>query len=413
MARELESANEARPAPRSVKTPGGFSLGRVLGVELVVDWSLLIIFALIAFSLGAGLFPAWHPGWSAGLVWSVAVLAAVLFFASITLHELAHAVVARRHGIPVRRITLFVFGGMAHMEREPPSPKAELLMAAVGPVVSLLIGVGSIALGSALASDAVARYADDPVLMARALDPVTTLLLWLGPLNVLLGLFNLVPGFPLDGGRVLRAILWWRTGNLERATRWASGVGRVFAWTLMALGVLMLFGVWVPFFGTGPMQGLWFVLIGWFLNNAARASYQQLLVRSAFEDVTVADVMRRQAQVVPPDLTLEQLVRDYFMQSDQQAFPVVRGDGQLIGLVELEQMRAVPPSQWSQVMLGEIMTPADRVDVIAPDQDAVQALHRLADHEQIPVVVHGHVTGMLRRQDLMRWLALRTDMSPA
>jgi Zn-dependent protease/CBS domain-containing protein len=413
MARDIESVDDALHARRGARKPGGFSLGRIAGVELVADWSLLIIFALILINLGAGVFPAWHPDWSAGLVWIVALLAAVLFFVSIALHELAHAVVARRHGIPVRRITLFVFGGMAHMEREPPSPRAELLMAAIGPIVSLIIGLASIAVGSALASDAVARYGDDPVLMARALGPISTLLLWLGPLNVLLGVFNLVPGFPLDGGRVLRAILWWRTGNLERATRWASGVGRVFAWTLMALGVSMLFGLWVPFFGTGPIQGLWFLLIGWFLNNAARASYQQLLVRSAFEDVTVADVMRRQAQVVAPDLTLEQLVRDYFMQSDQQAFPVVDGDGQLLGLVEIEHVRAVPPAQWSQVTLGEIMTPADRVDAITPEQDAIQALHRLADHEQIPVIVHGRVAGVLRRQDLMRWLALRTELSPA
>src|SRR5690606_13431688 len=210
-------------------------------------------------NLGVGLIPAWHPDWGAGLVWSVAVLAAVLFFASIALHELAHALVARRYGIPVRRITLFVFGGMAHMESEPPSPKSELLMAAVGPLVSLLVGVVATALGSVLASDAVSRDGDDPVALARAIGPAATLLLWLGPINVLLGLFNLVPGFPLDGGRVLRAILWWGTGDLVKATRWASGAGRVVAWTLMGFGVLQLFsGLWV--------QGLWLLLIGWFLN---------------------------------------------------------------------------------------------------------------------------------------------------
>jgi Zn-dependent protease len=411
MERDMESSGAAVYDRRGGRSRGGFSMGRIAGVEMVADWSLLIIFALIAVSLGAGLFPAWHPEWSAGLVWSMAVVASVLFFVSIALHELSHALVARRYGIPVRRITLFVFGGMAHMEREPPSPKAEFLMAVVGPVVSLLIGVVSIALGSAFGADAVAQYADDPEALARAIGPVPTLLLWLGPLNVLLGVFNLVPGFPLDGGRVLRAILWWRTGDLERATRWASGVGRAFAWFLMALGVGMLFGLWVPFFGTGALQGLWFLLIGWFLNNAARASYQQLLVRSAFEDVTVADVMRRQVQVLAPEITIEQLVRDYFMQSDQQVFPVAGSDGQLLGLVELEQVRAVPPAQWSQVTLREIMTPAAQVEGITPDLDAIQALHRLADHEQIPVLVNGRVAGVLRRQDLMRWMALRTELA--
>jgi Zn-dependent protease/CBS domain-containing protein len=413
MARDMESTGAALPERRSARPQGGFSLGRIMGVEFVADWSLLIIFTLIAINLGGGLIPAWHPDWGAGLVWLVALLAAVLFFVSIAMHELAHAVVARRYGIPVRRITLFVFGGMAHMEREPPSPRAELMMAAVGPAVSLLFGLAAMALGSALSSDAVSRHADDPVALARALGPVSTLLLWLGPINVLLGVFNLIPGFPLDGGRVLRAILWWRTGDLERATRWASGVGRAVAWILMAAGVSMLFGVRFPFVGGGPIQGLWFLLIGWFLNNAARASYQQLLIRSAFEDVTVADVMRRQAQVVPPDLTLDQLVRDYFMQFDQQAFPVVGDEDQLLGLVEIGQVRAVPPAQWSQVAVREIMTPAEQVDAIRPDQDAIQALHRLADHEQIPVVVQGRVTGVLRRQDLMRWLALRTELTPA
>lgn len=410
MERDMESSG-ADVYDRRGGRRGGFSMGRVAGVEIVADWSLLIIFALIAISLGAGLFPAWHPEWSTALVWSMALIASVLFFVSIALHELSHALVARRYGIPVRRITLFVFGGMAHMEREPSSPKAELLMAVIGPVVSLLIGAVSIALGSALAADAVALHADDPVALARAIGPVPTLLLWLGPLNVLLGAFNLVPGFPLDGGRVLRAILWWRTGDLERATRWASGVGRAFAWFLMALGVGMLFGLWVPFFGTGPIQGLWFLLIGWFLNNAARASYQQLLIRSAFEDVTVADVMRRQVQVLAPEITIEELVRDHFMQSDQQVFPVAGSDGRLLGLVELAQVRAVSPAQWGQVTLREIMTPAAQVEGITPDLDAIQALHRLAEHEQIPVLVHGRVAGVLRRQDLMRWMALRTDVA--
>jgi Zn-dependent protease len=351
MAHDMESKGAARQERRGARPQGGFALGRIMGVEIVADWSLLIIFALIAINLGGGLIPAWHPDWPAALVWTVALLAAVLFFVSIA-------------GIPVRRITLFVFGGMAHMEREPPSPRAELMMAAVGPVVSLLIGLAAMMLGSALSSEAMSRHAGDPVALARSLGPVSTLLLWLGPINMLIGVFNLIPGFPLDGGRVLRAILWWSTGDLERATRWASGVGRAVAWALMAAGVSMLFGVRLPFLGGGPIQGLWFLLIGWFLNNAARASYQQLLVRSAFEDVTVADVMRRQAQVVPPDLGLDQLVRDYFMQSDQQAFPVVDGDGRLLGLVELDHVRAVPPAQWSQVTVREIVTPAEQVDAV-------------------------------------------------
>jgi Zn-dependent protease/CBS domain-containing protein len=413
MARDIESVDPVMHRQKRVAVHGGIRLGRLLGIDIVADWSLLVIFALIALNLGAGVFPLWHPTWSPTLVWSVALLAAALFFASIVVHELAHALVARRNGIPVRRITLFVFGGMAHMEREPPSPKAEFLMAAVGPLVSLVLGIAAILAGSALASDVMVRYSEEPMLGMRALGPASTLLLWLGPINVLLGLFNLIPGFPLDGGRVLRALLWWSSGNLERATRWAAGVGRVFAWALMAAGISMLFGLRVPLLGAGVVQGLWLLLIGWFLNNAARASYQQLLVRTAFEDLTVADMMRRHPQLVAPEVMVDELVRDYFMQSDQQAFPVVGIDGRLLGLVEMSQVRGVSRQAWSTTKVRDIMTPADQVEAVRPDEDAVHALHSLADHEQVPVVVEGRVAGVLQRQDLMRWLALRTDLAPA
>jgi Zn-dependent protease len=409
----MESTDLGVYRHRRVAVRGGFRLGRLFGIDIVADWSLLIIFALIAVNLGVGLFPSWHPGWSPALVWSVALLAAVLFFASIVVHELAHALVARRSGTPVRRITLFVFGGMAHMEREPPSPRAEFLMAAVGPLVSLIIGISATLVGSALASDVIYRYGDEPVLMMRALAPGATLLLWLGPINVLIGLFNLIPGFPLDGGRVLRALLWWSSGNLERATRWASWVGRGVSWVLMAAGISMLFGLTVPILGAGMTQGLWLLLIGWFLNNAARASYQQLLVRSAFEDLTVADMMRRHPLLVAPELPVDELVRDYFMQSDQQAFPVVGIDGKLLGLVEMTQVRRIPRSDWSLTRTRDIMTPAEAVEAVTPEEDAVHALHSLADHEQVPVVVQGRVAGVLQRQDLMRWLALRTDLAHA
>lgn len=413
MARDMESTGPVVYRQRPVAVHGGFRLGRLFGIDIIADWSLLIIFALIAVNLGAGLFPAWHPAWSPALVWSVALLAAVLFFASLVVHELAHALVARRSGTPVRRITLFVFGGMAHMEREPPSPRAEFFMAAAGPLVSLIIGGAAILVGTALASDVVGRYGDEPVLLMRALDPGATLLLWLGPINVLIGLFNLIPGFPLDGGRVLRALLWWGSGNLERATRWASWVGRVCSWALMAAGISMLFGMTLPLLGTGVVQGLWLLLIGWFLNNAARSSYQQLLIRSAFEDLTVADMMRRHPLLVSPEVSIDELVRDYFMQSDQQAFPVVAIDGRLLGMVEMAQVRAVPRAEWSLTRTSDIMTPAEAVDAVAPDEDAVHALHSLADHEQVPVVVQGRVAGVLQRQDLMRWLSLRTDLATA
>lgn len=412
MARNRERTNVPAQPRRGAAPREGFRLGRFFGVELVADWSLLIIFTLILVNLGAGLFPFWHPEWGPLLNWSVAFAASVLFFASVTLHELSHALVARANDIPVRRITLFVFGGMAHMEREPPSPKSEFLMAVVGPVTSLAIGVLATLAGSALIPGPIEQYAEDPQGMARSMGPLATLLLWLGPINVLLGVFNLVPGFPLDGGRVLRSILWWSTGSLERATQWASYVGRGFAWLLMAVGISMALGVSIPYLGSGLLPGLWLLLIGWFLNNAARASYQQMLMQGALEDVRVVDVMRRSTEMVPPELSVDRLVRDYFLASDDQAFPVVGAGGELLGLVELGQVRSVPRGQWEQTRTGDIMRPVQDLHVATPEEDIARVLPHLAEQEQVPVVDHGVVAGVLRRQDLMRWLALRSDLVP-
>jgi Zn-dependent protease len=380
---------------------GGFRLGRIFGVDIHVDWSLLIIFALITVNLGAGLFPSWHPEWGLALHWTVALGAAILFFASVLAHELSHAVVGRAQGIPVRRITLFLFGGMAHMEAEPKSPKAEFLMAVVGPVVSILIGIVATVAGAALGGASPEELAESPEAALASVGPVASLLLWLGPINILLGVFNLVPGFPLDGGRVARSILWWATGDLMKATRWAAGAGRVFAWLLMGWGVVNLFGG--AFVG-----GIWLLLIGWFLNNAARMSYEQLLVRHALEDVPVSRLMFRQPRTVEPGVTLDAFVRDHLMAGDQAAYPVVSG-GTLEGLVTIHDLRRVPQQDWPHVIVAEIMTSAGDLVTLPPDADAEQALQELGKHDfgQLPVVEDNRVLGLVRRRDLVKWVALQ------
>lgn len=388
---------------RGVLVGSGIRLGRLFGVRVVIDWSLLIIFSLIAGNLGLGLLPAWHPAWGAGQTWVVALFAAALFFASILAHELSHALVAQRFGVRVERITLFIFGGLAQLEGESPSPRAELLVAGVGPLVSLAIGVLAIALGLSLAP---VPLPEDPVALVASLGPVATLLFWLGPLNILLGIFNLIPGFPLDGGRVLRALLWWLTGSLQRATRYAARGGQAFAWLLMATGIAILFGAWLPVIGGGLVQGLWLLLIGWFLNNAARGSYQQLIVRDALKDVPVTDVMSRDIAVIEPRLSLDALVREQLMRRDQRAFPVVEGD-RLAGLVTLSDVRRVGREDWPNTPVERVMTPAFRLQTLSPHDDALKALTELGQRsvDQLPVLEGERLVGLVRRGDLMRWLS--------
>lgn len=384
----------------------GFRIGRLAGVDVHLDWSLLIIFFLVAFSLGTALFPSWHPEWSPARSWMTALAAALLFFVSVLLHELSHALVGRRHGISVKRITLFVFGGLAHMENEPRYWRAELWMAIAGPVTSLVIGITCMAIAFYVMGSASIDPANVIQTLA-SLGTVPTLLLWLGQINMLLAIFNLVPGFPLDGGRVLRAVLWGMTGNLQRATRWASGAGQAFAWILIAGGVAMMLGFRVPVFGTGFVGGLWISLIGWFLNNAALVSYRQLLIRESLEHVPVSSVMQTGFSSAPPDLPVDMFVEEYFLHSDQRGFPIIAGD-RLIGMVCLEDIRKLDRSLWPARTVRDIMTPAASLIRISPQDDVFNALSLLGESKvnQIPAIENGQVRGLIRREDILKWLSL-------
>lgn len=384
----------------------GFRIGRVAGIDVHLDWSLLIVFFLIVFSLGNALFPHWHPEWSPARLWMTALAAALLFFVSVLLHELSHALVGRRHGIDVKRITLFVFGGMAQMENEPRYWRAEFWMAIVGPITSLVIGGTCVMLAVYFAGPV--NIDPDSIEQTLAkLGVVPTLLLWLGQINILLALFNLVPGFPLDGGRVLRAVLWGLTGNLRQATRWASGAGQLFAWILIVSGLAMMLGIRVPVFGTGFVSGLWISFIGWFLNNAALLSYRQLLIKETLESVPVTTLMQTGFMIVPPDLPVDKLVDEYFLHSDQRGFPVVAGD-RLVGMACLEDVRKLERGVWPLRTVRDIMTPAGSLFQAAPQDDAHHALSLLGQGKvnQIPVVDNGQVRGLIRREDILKWLSL-------
>lgn len=384
----------------------GFRLGNVLGIEVRVDWSWLFIFLLVTLSLGGGVLPAWHHDWSPALIWAVATVASLLFFASILVHELAHSLVARSKGIAVRRITLFLFGGVSNIEREPPSPGSEFLITVVGPLSSLVIGIACALLAN-LSAGPLVHAATNPIQALSALAPFPTLLAWLAQINILVALFNLLPGFPLDGGRLLRAAIWAGTHDLVRATHWAAGVGRALAWAFIVAGVAMAMGIKVPLLGTGFVSGLWLAFIGWFLHNAAVSSYQRVAIEHLLEDVPVSALMRRDVRAVEPNVTVRALVDEWLLGTDDRAFPVEHG-GDLVGVVAVEDVRGLPRDQWDTTTVAQIMTPFARLVTVASNTDAAEALRAFlrGNLQQLPVVEGGHLAGMLRRRDLYRWIEL-------
>ena len=401
-----------RPQSSRVRLIGsGFRLGRVADIDIHVDWSLLIVFWLIASSLALGVFPTWHPEWTRLHAVGTALAAALLFFSSVLAHELAHALVGRRYGIQVSRITLFIFGGIAELGGEPGNWRAELSMAAAGPLTSIVLGTAFLLLTASMAGPLPAEMPDFESWLAD-LGSVPTLLLWLGQVNIVLALFNLVPGFPLDGGRVLRAALWGITGNLRRATHWASLGGQAVAWLLMGTGIAMILGADVPLFGSGPVAGLWLALIGWFLNNAALTSYRQLLLQETLKAVDVRQLMRTDFQTVTPDLTVAEFVHEHLLPSGQRAFPVLE-NGKLSGIVSLRDARKTDRTQWSHTAISRIMTPAEHLVIAGPGDNAFQALAALGrgGMNQLPVLENGELRGLLSREDLVNWLALYGEQS--
>ena len=386
----------------------GFRIGRIFGIEIRVDWSWMLILLLVVWSLGT-MFGGIHREWGPPLAWGMAILAAILFFVSVLAHELAHSLVATARGIPVRNITLFLFGGVSNIQREPESAGGEFAMAILGPVTSLVIG--AVLLWIALIDTGLRAILTNTVQVFGRLGPLLTLVVWLGSVNVTLGLFNLIPGFPLDGGRVLRSALWAVTGELKRATRLAAGVGQAIAWLMILGGIAMTFGMQVPFFGTGLGGGLWLAFIGWFLNSASVQSYQHVVVHDILEGVPVSGMMRTAPPTCDPGCTVARLLHEHILGTDDQAFPVLDG-GRLIGLVTLEDVRGVRRDAWDTTTVRDIMTPANQLVTVTPEEDAAQALEKLTglDVRQLPVVREGNLVGLLRRRDIIKYLQLHAQL---
>jgi Zn-dependent protease/predicted transcriptional regulator len=402
---------------RSIASMGHpFRLGRLFGIDFRIDPSWLFIFVLVSWSL-TSLFAGWHPDWTLPTSIAVAVGASLVFFASVLFHELAHAAVARLYGIPVRHITLHLFGGIANIEKEPPSPGAEFFMAVVGPIASIGLGILMIVLTS-LAINLRLTDVEAAEIVLADLGPVSTALVWLGPVNIMVGIFNLIPGFPLDGGRILRAIVWRVTGSLSKATRAAGLVGEAAGWLFVITGVVMALGFQVPFFGRGLTSGLWLALIGLFLRNAAKMHLRGAALDEALVGIHVADLMRTQGPVVSADLTLRELIEGWFMRHDEPAYPVMDGEA-FVGLVTVEDVRKANAgdaygTRWQQRTVRDIMTPLARLVVAGPHDDIADALRKLgtSDVRQLPVVTdQGGLVGLLCEKDVARWLELRPTMA--
>lgn len=386
----------------------GIRIAKLFGIKIRIDWSWLLILLLVVWNLSFA-FSQMHPDWGLPLSITMGVIAALLFFLSVLLHELAHSLVAKKQGIPVDSITLFLFGGVANIREEPKSPGNEFVMAILGPITSLVIGFVLLMLAG-VGLQPLQVMGQNPMEILEAFTPARTIVFWLGSINIVLGLFNLIPGFPLDGGRVLRSILWAITNNLRKATRWASFVGQAIAWLMIVSGIAMIFGIQIPFFGEGLINGVWLILIGWFLNSAASRGYQQLMVRNLLEEVPVRRMTKRNPPTVPADITVESLIEDYIMQTDDHAFPVMEND-RLVGIVCLDDVRGLQSELRATKLVSDIMTPRSELKTITTDDDAYAALMTISRNaiRQLVVMEGDEMVGLIRRRDIVRYLQLQSE----
>jgi Zn-dependent protease len=364
---------------------GVWSLGRVAGIDLAVDHSWLLIFVLITYSLSRT-FAAEHASWSDVEVWTAALFAALFFFGSILLHELGHSLTALRLGVRVRSITLFIFGGLARLESEPRRPRDEILIAVAGPLVSIGLGFLFVAAAAALPS-------------SRApWEVVAGACSWLGTINLVLAAFNAVPGFPLDGGRVLRGVAWAVTGSFVRATAIAAASGAAFAWSLMGFGAL------AALLAGQLLGGLWMVFIGWFLLNAARSTVGQVVLERILGRVPVRDAMEPvRAAYLHGSETVEQVVRDALLRRGLRTFFVIGPDDELQGLLSLRELVAVPAEERPALPVREIMLPLERLATLSPSDTGWNALEKMTEQRvnQLPVVERGRLVGVITREKLL------------
>jgi len=369
----------------------GLKLFRVLGIQISLNYTWFIVFGLIVWSLAMGYFPSSYPDLSRSAHLVMGFLGAFFLFLSVLVHELTHSYIAKREGIEVKEITLFIFGGVSQLAKEPEDPKKELKMAIGGPLSSLVL---------ALIFWIVSKVTSP----APHLILITGLLGYLAAINLSLGIFNLIPGFPLDGGRVLRAFYWKKTGSLKKATRVASEAGK---W--IGVGIILLGLFWIL---TGNLiGGFWFVIIGIFLRSAAEEGLQQVVTKGALEGVKVKELMSRGIISVSPSLRIDRLVEDFYLTHTYITYPVVEGE-RVIGIITLKRVKEVPRDQWMEKTVREVMMPIQEEIMLDPDGEAVEALQKMIRTKEgrLPVVKDGKAMGMITRRDILNLLEIKTDL---
>ena len=367
-------------------------LGRIFGVAVGLHYSWLIIALLVTLSLRTQ-FAIEHPAWEASTTWIVAIITGLLFFVSILLHELSHAAVARLRGIPVRGITLFALGGVAQIEKDAADAKSEFWMGIVGPITSVVIGIVCLALAFLLGWN----------MSTESNSPPAVMFMWLGYINIALGIFNMIPGFPLDGGRVLRAVVWWMTGDANRSTRIASRVGQVVALGFILVGILR-------FFSGAGFGGLWIAFIGWFLLDAARASGAQVEITERLTGVKVGDVMTQQFETVDANSNLQTFVQEHLLPTGHRCFVVVQ-QGTPAGIITPHEVKTVDRARWPYTTVGDVMRPLESLRTVSAERPVAEALEMMGreDVNQMPVVKEGKLAGIISRAHIVRVLQTRAE----
>jgi Zn-dependent protease/CBS domain-containing protein len=377
---------------------GALKLGKIANIEIGIHYTWILALIMFTWLFAESSFPAGYPGWTRPVYWMAGTASSLGLFVSVLLHEIAHSLVAKKRGMKVSSIVLFIFGGVSNIEKEPETAKSEFIMAAAGPLCSLVLG-GLLWLIAGLAARP-----------ANVNGPLIATMLFMAYTNLILAAFNIIPGFPLDGGRVFRSIIWGATKSLHKATLIAGNVGRAFGWLLILFGIGQVFGIKIWIFQGGLINGIWPILIGWFLANAADNAMREQSLRENLSGKMVKDVMNRNPECISPAVSIDSVVNDAFIRRGLRSLPVCNENG-LLGIMTLGDAKKVPQEEWLNTPIKQVMTPAPLITVKEND-DLNEALQLLSqkDLNQVAVISDGKFVGLLSRSDIIRYLYTRQEL---